>query len=464
MKLEKYKGKKILIAGFEVEGRATFEYLKSRGIKADIADINPSVIPAKAGIYKKGLDSRLRGNDKTKVILGKDYLSSISDYNVIFRTPGISPLTPELVSAKEKGVEITSQIKLFMDLCPCKTIGVTGTKGKGTTSSLIYEILKARGKDAYLGGNIGVPAISFLDKLQKDSIVVLELSSFQLMDLEKSPDIAVVLNITQEHLDYHGDIEEYREAKKSIVKYQTKDDFAVLNADYETSKSFEEETSAEVFEISTNGNVEKGCYINKNDEIILKPETIEEKIVSFSELQLRGRHNLENVCPAAIASYLAGADLSSIKKAVKSFQGLEHRLEFVAEIKGIKYYNDSFATTPETTVAALKSFDEPTILIAGGSEKGSDYTQMGEEIAKRAKAVFLIGATAGEIKDRVTAVNPNANIYEGFKDMNDLVMRASSAAEAGDVVLLSPGCASFGLFKNYKDRGNLFKRAVENLS
>lgn len=453
--LEKYKDKKILIAGFETEGKATYKYLNSKGIKADIADIL-----SEDEFYQKNPEAR---NTDSKVILGKNYLGSISDYDVIFRTPGISPLTPELISAKKKGVEITSQIKLFMDLCPAKTCGVTGTKGKGTTSSLIYEILKSSGKDVYLGGNIGVPAITFLDKLKEDSIVVLELSSFQLMDLRRSPSIAVVLNITQEHLDYHKSKEEYIEAKKSIVRNQGASDFAVVNTDYETSKSFEENISAEIFEISTKNILEKGCYINKNNEIILKSEAIEEKIASFSELQLRGRHNLENVCPAICASYLAGADLTKIKEVVKSFRGLEHRLEFVAEIKGVKYYNDSFATTPETTIAAINAFKEPIVLIAGGSKKGSDYTEMGKIIAEKVKAAFLIGDTASEIKDKITVVNPNTNIQEGFKDMDDLVTRASNVSKSGDVVILSPGCASFGLFENYKQRGDLFKMAVKNL-
>jgi UDP-N-acetylmuramoylalanine--D-glutamate ligase len=451
--LNKYKNKKILIAGFEVEGKATFEYLKQNGISADIADIMNE-----ADFYKAHPEVK---NINSKVILGKDYLDSITDYDVVFRTPGISPLTPELVLAKKKGAEITSQIEFFMDLYPAKTIGVTGTKGKGTTSSLIYEILKASGKDVHLGGNIGVPAISFLDNLKEDSIVVLELSSFQLMDLKKSPNISVVLNITQEHLDYHKDREEYVEAKRSIARYQKDGDFAVINIDYETSKQFEEETGAEVFEISAKKKVEKGCYVDKNDDIILKAGETEEKIASFADLHLRGRHNLENICPAVMSSYLAGADLENIKKTVKAFQGLEHRLEFVAEIDGVKYYNDSFATTPETTVAAVNAFSEPIILIAGGSRKGSDYTEMGKAIAEKVKTVFLIGETAGEIKSKILAINLKADIQEGFTDMEDLVKRASSTAKRGDMVVLSPGCASFDLFKNYKQRGELFKEAVE---
>ncbi len=452
---EKYKGKKILIAGFETEGKATFEFLKKNGVKADIADRLDG-----DEFYKRHPEIK---QEDDKVILGDNYLDCVSDYEVIFRTPGLSLLTPKLLEAKEKGIEITSQVKLFMELCPCQTIGVTGTKGKGTTATLIYEILKESDKDAYLGGNIGVPAISFFEELSEDSVVILELSSFQLMDLDRSPNIAVVLNITQDHLDYHESREEYVEAKKPIVKYQKAEDCAVINVDYDTSRAFRDETKARIFEISTNQAVEKGCYINKKDEIMLRMEDTEEKIASFSELELRGRHNLENVCAAVAASYIAGADLTLIKKTVKGFKGLEHRLELVAEVNGVKYYNDSFATTPETTIAAINAFHEPIILISGGSEKGSDYAEMGKIIAEKVKTAFLIGDTSGKIKKKITDVNPQAEIQEGFTDMDDLVMRASKQTEAGDVVILSPGCASFGLFDNYKQRGELFREAVKKL-
>jgi UDP-N-acetylmuramoylalanine--D-glutamate ligase len=283
------------------------------------------------------------------------------------------------------------------------------------------------------------------------------------MDLKKSPNIAVILNVTQDHLDYHKNREEYVDAKKPIVKYQTQDDFAVINTDYETSSEFIKETKAEVYEVSIQKYVEKGCYVSKDDEIVLRGKDVDEKITTFSSLKLRGRHNLENVCAAVAVSYIAQADIDSIKKAVKEFKGLEHRLEFVAEVGGVKYYNDSFATTPETTIAAINSFHESVILISGGSKKGSDYTQMGKVITEKVKTVFLIGETATEIKEKIFAVNPSIDLREGFTDMDDLVKRTSDIAKAGDVVVLSPGCASFGLFDNYKQRGELFKEAVKKL-
>ncbi len=494
--LEKYKGKKILIAGFETEGKATFDFLRQNGIRADIADLLTPVIPAPDRVEGKapaGIQP-----SPTQVFTGKDYLNSASDYDVIFRTPGLSPLNPLLLGAQKNGTEVTSQIKLFMELCSAKTIGVTGTKGKGTTATLIYEILQASGKDVYLGGNIGVPAISLIDELNKDSIVVLELSSFQLMDLDRSPNIAVVLGITSEHLDYHKNRDEYVDAKKSIVKFQRSEDFAVINTDYETSSSFAGLTQADIFEVSTlspvipsealaksrdllnyderkgflrsslqevgrNDRICGGCYVDENDEIILIGKNEEEKIASFSELQLRGRHNLENVCAAVMGSSLAGADFELIRKTVRSFKGLEHRLEFVAEKGGVKYYNDSFSTTPESTIAAVKAFEEPVLLIAGGSEKGSDYSEMSEVIAKKAKTIFLIGQTANKIKRQILKINPKADVREGYENMEDLVKRVDNASKPGDVVVLSPGCASFDIFQNYKERGDLFKEAVAKL-
>ena len=465
--LEKYNNKKILIAGFGVEGKSTFEFLKGKGLEADVAE-------------------------------NFNKIESVMDYDVVFRSPGISYYDSKLVKERGNGAEITSQIKLFMDLCPAQTIGITGTKGKGTTATLIYEILKASRKDVYLGGNIGVPAISLLDKLSEDSIAVLELSSFQLIDLAKSPNIAVVLNITEDHLDIHADRDEYVEAKTSIVRYQTNDDFAVINVDYETSSSFRNLTKAQIFEISTssvipsaaatevrsplknNGGMrfllasfyEVGrndndcgiCYINNNDAVELVDGGNEVKIASLEDLQLRGRHNLENVCAAVAASYLAGADLESIRKTVRTFKGLEHRLEFVAEVGRVKYYNDSFATTPEATLAAINAFDEPIILIAGGSRKAADYIEMGKAIAERVKIVFLIGDTTEEIKEKILAVNSRVEVREGFEGMEKLVKKASGAAKPGYVVVLSPGCASFGLFHNYKERGELFKQAVGRLN
>jgi len=453
--LNNYINKKILILGAGLEGRATFNYLEAHGLSADIADRQSQDV-----FFE--INPELRGK-KFEYHSGDDYLKKIFDYEVVFRTPGISPLIEEILEAKNKGVEITSQIEFFMKACPAKIIGVTGTKGKGTTATLIYEILKNGGKKVFLGGNVGLPAISFLDQLDENSIVILELSSFQLMDLKASPNVAVVLNITQDHLDYHKTRGEYIEAKSSIVKYQSVQDYAIINYDYEMSRAFSKLTRGKILETRTHGSEpEVGCFIDVNDNVVLKTEKINEKVIKFPELQLRGRHNLENVCAAVSAAYVAGSDLEIIKDSVRKFIGLEHRLEFIKEIDGVKFYNDSFSTTPETAIAALDSFEEPVVLIAGGSEKGSDYSQMGLKIAQKAKAVFLIGDMADKIEKSIPQ-GQNLKIYKGFTTMERLVREAVKLANSGDVVLLSPGCASFGLFNNYKERGQLFKKAVNEL-
>lgn len=431
---EKYKGKKIVILGFGIEGQATFEHLKKRGIKAGILD---------------------RKDDP-------EYLNKLECYDVVFKTPGISPLLPEIVAAKNNGVVFTSQIEEFFEYCPGKIIGVTGTKGKGTTSALIYEILRASGQDVYLGGNIGVPAIEFLDRVRSDSWVVLELSSFQLQVLSRSPHIAVVLNITSEHLDYHKDTAEYREAKSNIVSHQVESDFAVINDDYEVPRGFAKFTPATKYFFSRDHKVE-GSYVDKNDHILLNVEGEQASIAGFEDLKLRGRHNLENITAAALTAYLAGATPEVISTIVKAFPGLEHRLELVSEISGVKYYNDSFSTVPETAIAALDSFTEPIVLIAGGSSKKSDFTELGPKIATaNVKAIILIGDTAEEIKGNIPS-DFKGQIVMGLTGMAEIVDVAASLAGDGDVVLLSPACASFGLFENYKDRGDQFKVAVQKL-
>lgn len=432
---EKYKGKKIAVLGaYGLEGVATREYLTGQGLAFDVLD---------------------KQDDP-------DYLDKTVNYDAVFRTPGVRPTSPELVAAKKEGTVLTSQIEEFFELCPGKIIGVTGTKGKGTTSTLIYDILKETGYDAYLGGNIGVPAISFLDEATPESWVVLELSSFQLQTMQKSPHIAVVLNITRDHLDYHGDVAEYREAKSNIVKHQTVEDFSVINDDYDVSRNFSRLTSASSYFFSRNHKTE-GCYVDSKGQILLNIEGENAIIANSDDLKLRGRHNLENVTAASLAAYLAGVKPETISTVVKDFVGLEHRLELVRELNGVKYYNDSFSTVPETAIAALDSFTEPIILIAGGSDKKSDYAQLGQNIAKaNAKAVILIGEMAENIAKSIPESYAGELIF-GLTTMSEIVGKAEELAQSGDVVLLSPACASFGLFTDYKDRGNQYKKAVNEL-
>ena len=454
-----FKNKKIGILGLGEENIALLGYLRNLGAKITICD-------KKSRVELEPSLKRLN-NVKYDLKLGATYIDGLSDFDIVFRSPGLPYLNKKIQAAKEAGVEISSEIKLFFDLCPAPIIGVTGTKGKGTTTTLIGDILKksVRSQDTqkfinrvYVAGNIGQAPIEFVDNLEKNDVVVLELSSFMLQDLHVSPHIAVVLDIKIDHLDHHENEAEYIQAKTAIVKYQTKNDFAVVNADYLNTLDFATKTPAEVYWFSRRRDVDQGVYL-RGGELILRDNGKDNLLVKTSEVTLRGQHNLENIAAAATAAYLAGADLDSIKKVVKRFKGLEHRLEFVGQHAGIKYYNDSFSTTPDTAIAAVSAFTDPIILIAGGSEKNADYTDLGQAILKSAvKTAILIGDTGPRIKAKIG--RSKIKIIDNCKNIEDAVRAARSETKKGDVILLSPASASFDWFENYKQRGKKFKEEV----
>jgi len=393
---------------------------------------------------------------------GKDYLKNLDKFDLVVRSPGIKVTDLEKHIGREK---IISQTKLFFDLSPTTNIiGVTGTKGKGTTSSLIYEMLKVEGKDVYLGGNIGVPPLDFMENLDKNSWVVLELSSFQLQDLDKSPHIGVFLMITKDHLDYHKDIAEYINAKRNLLNFQSEKDFAVINRDFPASNESDVNGDGKVYFISREREVDEGCFA-LGGQIILKDKDREIPLIDTEELLLRGEHNQENVCAASFAAHLAGVSEEAIKKVLTSFIGLEHRLELVGKINGIEYYNDSFSATPEAAIAAILSFQNPEILILGGSNKNSDFEELGKVISERKniKAIIGIGEEWEKIKKHIGEMSSAVMLIEGANDMKTIVTAASKIALDGDVVLLSPACASFDMFQNYKDRGEQFKKEVLKL-
>ena len=453
--MEKYKNKKIAVLGFGVEGMSVVDFLLHEALKITVFDdkrresFEATIID---GYERKGVSFEFENR------------ISHTEYDVIFRSPGIKPSTPELVEAKNKGIEVTSAIKMFFELCPCEIIGVTGTKGKGTTSTLIYEMLKKEGFDAYLGGNIGIPPLSFLSELKGDSKVVLELSSFQLIDLEQSPHIGVILMTTSEHLDYHSDVYEYIEAKRNIFKFQDYKDFAVVNRDYPASNESDIYSNGKVYRVSREQDVDQGCFV-KNDGIVLKMDGNENEILATKDLALRGKHNWENVCAATVAALCAGCSMKSIIPVLKSFKGLEHRIEHVATTRGVAYYDDSFSTTPETAIAAIEAFDEPKILILGGSSKNSNFSELGQIISESEsiKAIIGIGVEWGRIRQEIKGLNPSIAIIEDCQTMEEIIQQCVEIGEIGDVVLLSPACASFDMFKSYKDRGDQFKEEVKKL-
>jgi UDP-N-acetylmuramoylalanine--D-glutamate ligase len=451
-----YQDKKIAVVGLGVEGLANLQFLKEKGASLWVLERR----------QKEEIDEKLLAQAEATgahFIFGKNYLENISDYLMIVRSPGVKRLTPELLEAEKQGVVITSGTKLFFDLCPAKIIGVTGTKGKGTTASLIYEMLKAAGKDVYLGGNIGVPPLTFLDKLQSSSWVVLELSSFQLQDLHKSPHIAVMLMVTSEHMDHHASLEEYVDAKRNILKHQNAEDFAIVNRDYPASNESDVYTDGKVFYVSRERETDNACFAF-GDKIIIRKNGNESEIIKKSEILLPGKHNLENACAAVMAANLAGVGVKHIVEVLKTFKGLEHRLELVREIDGVQYYDDSFSTTPETAIAAIEAFNQPKILILGGSSKGSDFTELGKLLreTKSIKAVIGIGEEWYRIKEQIGIGNreDGVEIVEDVSNMHQVVEVATKIAKKGDVVLLSPACASYGMFKNYKERGDQFKKEI----
>ncbi len=450
-----FQNKKIAIVGLGVEGLSSALYLVGKGAEVTIFDQN------KEEELEKDVFEEAK-KLKVNFVLGEFYLERIEGFDLVVRGPGIQLALLEKYVPKEK---ITSQIKLFFDLCPAEIIGVTGTKGKGTTSSLIYEMLKKKGFDAYLGGNIGLPPFDFLDKLSVQSKVVLELSSFQLLDLEKSPHIAVMLMITSEHLNYHNSIEEYIDAKRNLVRFQNEKDFAILNRDYPATNESDVHTNGKVFHVSREREApEEGCFV-RDEKVWLRVGDKEIEIVDIKDILLPGRHNLENVCATVMAAYLAGASKENIAWVLKTFKGLEHRLELVATINGVRYYDDSFSTTPETAIAAIQAFKEPEILILGGSSKNSDFTELGKVISKseNVKLIIGIGVEWERIKAEIAESLSPIPVIEGARDMRTIVAAAYKLAVPGDVVLLTPACASFDMFKNYKDRGEQFKEEVEKL-
>jgi len=450
------RGKKTAVLGLGIEGKDLVKFLIKNKAQVTVFDQKP----------EKEINFEKINKSKIKLITGSNYLTEgFKNYDYLFRSPGVYRYKPELIKAQKEGVVISSAIKLFFDLCPGKIIGVTGTKGKGTTSTIIYKILKKEGRDVFLAGNIGKPYLELLPKLTEKSWIILEMSSFQLIDLHKSPDISVVLNITSDHLDWHRNIKEYIDAKKNIVKHQKSTSFSVVNADHQVSKSFANHSQGKAFFFSTKKAV-RGAFV-KNNKIYLSTKTNKQLMGDVNKLKLIGKHNWENVTAAICAAKLAGASIKSIKEVIFSFSGLEHRLEKVGKIKNITFYNDSFSTNPEPTIAAVNSFKEPLTLILGGFDKGLNYEKMAKVIAKKknVKNIILIGQTRKKIKNNLTKAGFKGKTLDlKVSKMKKIIKTAFQITPEDGVVILSPASASFDMFTNYKERGKKFKEEVEKLN
>ena len=406
-------------------------------------------------------------NYEFKYVFGKNCLKNLGsfNFNIILRSPSCLPTRKELEDASSNGALVTSEIELLMEMAPCKIIGVTGSDGKTTTTSLINSILQKGGYKTYLGGNIGTPLFTKLEEIKPQDILVLELSSFQLMGMEISPNIAVITNITPNHLNIHKDYEEYINAKKNIFKYQGEDDTVILNYDNEITRNCKKEAKGKVIFFSGKEKLDDGFIVD--DKIIKEcDDRIRKHVLDCREVILRGEHNYENIA-TAFAATKDLVDIDVAVEAVKEFKPVEHRLEFVREINDVKWYNDSVSSSPTRTIAGLNSFDEEIVLIAGGYDKNLDYTPIAKPIVDKVKTLILIGQTSDKIfeavKEELEKENKELNIYM-CNSLKETVELARKSAKPGQIVLFSPASASFDMFKNFADRGEQFKELVNEIN
>lgn len=395
---------------------------------------------------------------------GKNCLEKLIGFNIIFRSPSCLPTKPELQKEAIRGAIVTTEVEMLMEMCPCKIIGVTGSDGKTTTTSMINYILQKAGYNTFLGGNIGTPLFTKLPEIKPDDIVVLELSSFQLMNMQVSPDIAVITNITPNHLNIHKDYEEYIEAKKNIFKNQNENGILILNYDNNITRQCSKEANGKVIFFSSKIKLDNGFIVDEN---VIKEceDKVRKHILNTDEVILRGNHNFQNIATALAATKtLVNTDIAV--QAIKEFKPVEHRIEFIREINGVKWYNDSASSSPTRTISGINAFKENIVLIAGGYDKNLDYKPIAKPILEKVSALILIGQTAEKIfdvvKEESEKQNKSIDIYmcDNFEETIEL---SKKIAKEGEVVLFSPASASFDMFKNFADRGNKFKDLVNNI-
>ena len=396
--------------------------------------------------------------------LGDDYLSNI-DADIVFRSPGTPFYKEELTRLRNEGKTLTSEMEVFFDLCPCKIIAVTGSDGKTTTTTIISEFLKAAGKTVHLGGNIGKPLLPEIESVKPEDCAVVELSSFQLISMRKSPDVAVVTNLAPNHLDIHKDMQEYIDSKKNIILHQNAFSKAVLNLDNEITNGFSEAVRGQLCKFSVRQAVENGAYLNSTTICYNDYGKITE-IMDISDIRIPGMHNVENYL-AAISAVWGMVPVEAIIKVAREFGGVAHRAEFVREFKGVKYYNDSIASSPtRTALGTLSLYDEKIVVIAGGYDKHIPYEPLGPVINNKVKTLILLGDTAPKIEAAVKNADnydPSAINIIRVENMEEAVCAAAANTEEGDIVSLSPASASFGLYRNFEERGNHFKALVNDL-
>ncbi|MBD5646024.1 UDP-N-acetylmuramoyl-L-alanine--D-glutamate ligase [Clostridium botulinum] len=446
------KYKKVAVVGIGVSNRPLIKFLVKLGAKVTAFD--------KKHREKLGSISLELEEIGVDLVLGENYLDKLDGYDVIFKTPSMRIDRPEFVKAKQSGAYITSEMEEFIKYCPAKVFGITGSDGKTTTTTLVYEMLKKEGYRTWVGGNIGTPLFANIEEMKEDHMVVLELSSFQLMTMDVSPEISLITNLSPNHLDVHKDFEEYVWAKKNIFKYQSSNDLLVLNKDDDLTNGMENEALGDVLKFSLVGKVYNGACLSNNKLTIQGKEVCDSK-----DINLKGRHNVANLL-AAFCMVNKYVSIDSMKYVATNFSGVEHRCEFIREVNGVKYYNDSIASSPSRTLAGLNSFEKPVILIAGGYDKKIPFEPLAEGGYDKIKILILMGDTKNKIKsafEKVISYKKCEMEIVIVNSMEEAVKVADDMAEKGDIITLSPACASFDMYPNFEIRGNEFKNIVNSL-
>lgn len=446
------KGKKVGVLGIGVSNIPLINFLLELGAEVTAFDKKDETQLGDIGkdFINKGV----------KLSLGEDYLSRLKGFDVIFKTPGMRIDLPELVNAKNEGAHITSEMEEFVKYCSAKIYGITGSDGKTTTTTIVSKLLIEEGFKTWVGGNIGSPLFSNIEEITTKDRVVLELSSFQLMTMKEKIDKVIVTNITPNHLDMHKGMDEYVDAKKNIFKYQEKEDLLVLNIDNEITKSFISEAKGHVKTFSSKEELKDGAYL-RDGYLYIR----DKKIINKDEIVIKGTHNIENY----LAAFLVTEDEVSIESMVnvaRNFKGVAHRCELIREVEGVKYYNDSIASSPTRTLAGLKAFDEKVILIAGGYDKHIPFEPLAQEGHEYIKELILLGATKYKIKEVFDKIKEDKGIdipVNIVESLEEAVKKAKDIAKDGDIVTLSPACASFDMFTNFEIRGNKFRDIVNSI-
>lgn len=450
------KGKKAAVLGIGISNKPLIRYLV--GLGADVTACDKK-LRDDIGVICDEFE-----REGVKLHLGADYLKQMDEFDIIFRSPSLRPDLPELLHARRSGAIITSEIEEFIKYCPAEIIGVTGSDGKTTTTTLVYKMLEREGYKAWLGGNIGYPLFDRIEQMQGDDKVVLELSSFQLMGMKVSPEVAIITNLSPNHLDIHKSMEEYVESKKNIFRFQNRNGILILNNDNEITRNMEREATGRVNFFSRQRSVEIGAYV-KDKNIVLAGNGEEQVVCSEDEVKLPGLYNVENIL-AASAAVRELCSVESIRDVAVTFTGVEHRREFVREVDGVKYYNDSIASTPTRVAASLSSFDQKVILIAGGYDKKIPFDELASAGIKKVKLLILMGVTAPKIEAAFKKEMDGGGVSIPIihvSSLEEAVQTARKHSSNGDIVTLSPACASFDMFKNFEERGERFKEYVNKM-